>query len=122
MDYVIGCDIGSQGTKAVLVSLEGEIVAEAIESYGIDYPQPVWAEQPADRWLAAISGAVREALRLAQVDPARVQAIGTAAQVDGVVPVDRDGRPLRPAIIWMDRRASEQCARVGQLVERFAAR
>jgi xylulokinase len=117
MDYVIGCDIGSQGTKAVLVSLEGEIIAEAVQSYGIDYPQPLWAEQPAERWLEAVSGAVREALRLAQVNPAQVQAIGTAAQVDGVVPVDRAGRALRPAIIWMDRRAGEQCARAGQAVD-----
>jgi xylulokinase len=108
-DYVIGCDVGSQSTKALLVSLDGVLVAEAAVSYGIDYPQPVWAEQPVERWTAALTQAIQRLLAENAVAPKQVRALGLASQVEGVVPIDAAGQPLRPAIIWMDRRAEAQC-------------
>lgn len=110
--YVIGCDVGSQGTKAVLLSQEGALVGEAYEGYAIDYPRPVWAEQPVERWTTAFSLAVRRLLAETGVSPERVRGLGLATQVDGVVPIDAAGQPLRPAIIWMDRRAGPQCQAV----------
>ena len=59
MDYVIGCDVGSQGTKATLLSTTGQLIGEAYEGYPIDYPHPLWAEQPVDRWLDALALSVR---------------------------------------------------------------
>ncbi len=109
MPYVIGCDIGTQSAKAVLVSFDGQLIAEAAADYAVDYPQALWAEQPAQRWIDALHRAVRGLLGTAGVDAREVRAFGTAAQVDGVVPIDADGRPLHPAIIWMDRRAAAQC-------------
>ena len=55
MDYVIGCDVGTQSTKAVLVSLEGALAGQASANYTVDYPQPLWAEQPVERWLEALT-------------------------------------------------------------------
>ena len=52
MEYVIGCDVGSQSTKAILLSLGGALIGEAAERYAIDYPHPLWAEQPVERWTA----------------------------------------------------------------------
>ena len=112
MDYVIGCDVGSQGTKAILLSTSGEFVAEAYEGYSIDYPHPLWAEQPVERWLDALTLAVRRLLSESGVQPNTVRAISLATQVDGVIPIDSSGNPLHPAIIWMDRRASAQCESV----------
>ena len=109
MDYVIGCDIGSQSAKVVLAELDGALVGAASENYGIDYPQPLWAEQPAERWTNALTLAVRRLLAETGVSAEQVRALGLATQVDGVVPLDRAGQPLRPALIWMDRRASAQC-------------
>lgn len=114
MNYVIGCDVGSQSTKAVLVSFEGRLIGEASESYAIDYPHPLWAEQPAERWANALALAVRRLLAETKISAEQVRAIGLATQVDGMVPVDRAGQPLHPALIWMDRRASEQCEAVRQ--------
>ena len=113
-DYVIGCDVGSQGTKVVLLSTTGKIAGEAYEGYPIDYPHPLWAEQPVERWLDALTLAVRRLLSENGVRPENVRAMSLATQVDGVVPIDSRGQPLYPAIIWMDRRASAQCERVGQ--------
>ena len=117
MDYVIGCDIGSQGTKATLISLSGELICETYEGYSIDYPYPLWAEQPVDRWLAALTLCLRRLLSESGIAARNIRALSFAAQVDGVIPIDSAGQPLHPAIIWMDHRAGAQCERVRQHFE-----
>ena len=112
MEYVIGCDVGSQGTKAILLSTTGDYVGEAYEGYPIDYPHPLWAEQPVERWLDALTLAIRRLLSESGVAAHHVRALSLATQVDGVIPIDAAGQALHPAIIWMDRRASAQCERV----------
>jgi len=109
MNYVIGCDIGSQSLKAILISADGKVCGEASTSYPIDYPQPTWAEQSATKWVDALAQTVRALLASTGALPEEVLALGLAAQVDGVVPIDRHGQPLHPAMIWMDRRAVAQC-------------
>ncbi|MGH2525010.1 MAG: xylulokinase, partial [Anaerolineales bacterium] len=121
MDYVIGCDVGSQSTRAVLLSLDGQLIGQASESYSIDYPRPVWAEQPVERWTNALTLAIRRLLAATSVEPERVRGLGLASQVEGVVPIDAAGQPLRSAIIWMDRRATAQCERVRQAMGNEAA-
>jgi len=121
MDYVIGCDVGSQSTKAVLLSFDGALLGEASADYAIDYPQPTWAEQPVERWTNALTGAVRRLLAETGALPEQVRGLGLASQVEGVVPLDAGGQPLRPASLWMDRRASAQCERVRQTLGPEAA-
>ena len=116
MDYVIGCDVGSQGTKGILLSLEGEVVCEAYEGYPIDYPHPLWAEQPVERWVNALTTVIRQLLSNNGAAPGNIRALSLATQVDGVIPVGIDGQALHPAMIWMDRRAAAQCEPVRQLV------
>ena len=114
MDYVIGCDVGSQGTKATLLSISGELICEAYEGYSIDYPHPLWAEQPVDRWLDALALSLRRLLSESGVGARNIRALSLAAQVDGVIALDSKGQPLHPAIIWMDHRAGAQCERLRQ--------
>ena len=117
MDYVIGCDVGSQGTKAILLSTNGEVAGEAYEGYAIDYPHPLWAEQPVERWLNALILAIRKLLAESGTLASNIRALSLATQVDGVIPIDSTGQPLHPAIIWMDRRAGAQCERVRRELE-----
>jgi len=121
MNFVIGCDIGSQSLKVVLISAEGKICGEASAGYPIDYPQPAWAEQSATLWMDALAQAVRGLLARTGILPGQVLALGLDAQVDGVVAVDRRGKPLHPAIIWMDRRAVAQCEAAGRQISQEAA-
>ena len=114
MEYVIGCDVGSQGTKAILLSTTGDYIGEAYEGYPIDYPHPLWAEQPVERWLNALTLAIRRLLSESGVPAQHVRALSRATQVDGVIPIDAARQALHPAIIWMDRRAGAQCERVRQ--------
>jgi xylulokinase len=115
MDYVIGCDLGSQAVKVVLISVEGKLAGEFGVGYGIDYPSPTWAEQDASIWINAIEKAIHGLIARTDIRPNKIKAIGLDAQVDGVVAIDATGMPLRPAIIWMDRRATKQCEKVEQV-------
>lgn len=114
MDYVIGCDVGSQGTLGILLSLDGKLVCEAYEGYPMEYPQPLWAEQPVERWVDALRLVVRRLVSASGISAENVRALSLAAQVDGVIPIDENGHPLRSAISWMDRRAAAQCEPVRQ--------
>lgn len=118
MQYVIGCDVGSQSLKAVLISETGKICGEASASYPIEYPQPAWAQQSASAWIDAIGQAVRSVLAENHVSAKQIVALGLDAQVDGVVAIDKNGKPLYPAIIWMDRRAVAECETVGRNISR----
>ncbi len=88
MEYVIGCDVGSQGTKAILLSTTGDYIGEAYEGYPIDYPHPLWAEQPVERWLNALTLAIRRLLSESEVAAQHVRALSLATQVDGVIPIE----------------------------------
>src|SRR5512142_2686659 len=115
MDYVIGCDLGSEVVKVILLTAEGGLAGSASASYGIDYPHPTWADQPVSRWTDALCSAVRKLLQESGTAADQIRAIGLDAQVDGVVPIDSSGNALRPAIIWMDRRAVDQCNAIGEV-------
>jgi xylulokinase len=111
--HVIGCDVGSQSLKGVLVDAGGTIVAEASAAYELSFPRPGWAEQDPEDWLRALRTVVCALLERGGVAAGDVGALGLASQVDGVVAVNGRGLHLRPAIIWMDRRAEAQSRALG---------
>jgi sugar (pentulose or hexulose) kinase len=61
--YVIGCDVGSQGTNAALYAADGTLVASAYEPYDVAFPHPTWAEQDARLWTAALHATIAQLLR-----------------------------------------------------------
>lgn len=107
--YVIGCDIGTQSAKGVLVAESGEIVASTGAGYEMESPAPGWAQQDSAAWLEAVTRVVGT---LTEAASGPVIAFGVSAQVDGVVATDPDLTALYPAIIWLDRRATDQAAAV----------
>ena len=109
---VIGHDVGTGGSKSVLADTDGNILAATFEPYEVSYPGPNRAEQDPDDWWRAVAAGTRRLIGDSGVDPARVTGVGFAGQMIGIVPVDSTGRPLRPAIIWLDSRADEQAARL----------
>ena len=107
-EVAIGLDVGTSGVKALLVRANGQPVAEATASYPLHAPRPGWAEQdPVDWWRAAVI-AIRELL--ARRPDARVTAIGLSGQMHGVVLVDDELEPVRPALLWCDGRAGAEAA------------
>lgn len=110
--YAIGCDVGSQSLKGILLDPAGRVAAVASASYDVEYPRAGWAEQDPRVWRRALADVVGDLLRTSSVDARAVAALGLASQVDGLVAVDERGEPLHPAIIWLDRRATEQTRRL----------
>lgn len=107
--YVIGADVGSQGMKTILLDESGAIIASAYAAYDPRYPAPNWAEeQPAD-WEAALVTTVQQVMRESGIAPELVVALALGSQVDGLICAGARDEALRPAIIWLDRRATAQC-------------
>jgi xylulokinase len=116
--HLIGIDVGSQSVKGVLCGPDGTPRATAAHPCGMTHPASGWAEQDPAQWQDGIRAVVRTLMADAALAPAEVAYIGLACQVDGVVAVDRKLRPLRPAIIWLDKRAVRQA---GSLVSKLGA-
>ncbi len=117
MVFVIGCDLGSQSAKAVLIAEDGTVVASANKQYSMSHPRSGWADQDPADYRSAIATCVRAVIAESKVDPASVTHIGLSSQVDGVVPIDANNVPLRPAIIWLDRRAVDQVEQLESAVD-----
>jgi xylulokinase len=111
--YVIGCDLGSQSAKAVLMSPDGILVATANSAYSMQHPRSGWAEQDPVVYRDGLAASIRAVVASSGVSPADISHIGLSSQVDGVVPIDADRQPLCAAIIWLDRRATAQVERFG---------
>lgn len=106
-ELVVGVDVGSQGTCAQAITADGTALATSYVAHALSYPQPGWAEQDPGEWLGAVAQALSE-VRTA-VAPRRLRAIAFGSQLDGLVAATADGTPTGPALIWMDRRAGEEC-------------
>lgn len=115
--YAIGCDVGSQSLKGLLLDPSGAVVAQASAAYDVHYPHPGWAQQDVRDWRRALGTVVRGLLDTGSVQATEIGTLGLASQVDGLVAVDAEGDALHPAIIWLDRRASAQADAIDGLDE-----
>src|SRR5579875_2905991 len=105
MGHLIGIDVGSQSVKGVLCDPEGRMLETASAPSSMTHPANGWAEQDPRQWQEGTVAVVRRLVAAAGIKPHDVSHLGFGCQVDGVVPVDERLRPLRHAIIWLDRRA-----------------
>ena len=109
MALVLGIDVSTTATKAVLIDESGAIAAIGTAEYGYDVPRPGWSEQDPGLWWDGAVAAIRAAIRAARADGARVSAIGLTGQMHGAVLLDEADRVLRPAILWNDQRTAREC-------------
>ncbi len=110
--YLLGLDVGTTGSKALLVDADGLVKASATTEYPMFTPQPLWAEQnPADWWAASVTS-IREVLEKSGVKPGQVAGVGLTGQMHGLVLLDAQGEVLRPCIMWNDQRTAAQCAAI----------
>lgn len=112
-DYVISIDCSTTAAKAIVWDKKGNLVAEGREKIQLLVPQPEWAEQEAEEWWSATAKAIKKAIR--QVDCNKIAAIGITHQRESFVPVDREIKPLRNAILWLDARAISQVEKLKEI-------
>ena len=113
---LLGIDLGTSSVKAVLLDLRGNLCAVCQAEYPLHHIRPAWVEQDPDDWWRATCQAIREALAKVPHAPERVLGLAVSSQAPTLLPLDRSGRPLRPAMIWMDRRAELEAARLTELL------
>jgi xylulokinase len=105
---LIGIDVGTTATKAVLLDEEGTRLAQFAEAYPMARPQPGHAEQSPDHWLHAVFSALQTFAR--DHDLTGLRGIGICSQVNTHVFIGDDGVPLLPAITWQDTRSAPDAA------------
>ena len=110
--YVLTADFGTGGVKAGVVDRTLTPIAVTVEPYGLSRPAPMWAEQRPGDWWSALARAVADLREQVPDLAARLGAVAFSAQMCGVVATDATGHPLRPAIIWLDKRAAETTRRL----------
>ncbi|VEG54433.1 carbohydrate kinase [Mycolicibacterium aurum] len=106
--YTVGIDIGTTGTKTVLLDTTGGIVATASRENALHSPAPGFAEADTGQWYDNVIGSIREVLSTTGIAPELVAAIATSGMVPAVIAVDGDGNPLRRAILQNDARAHRE--------------
>jgi len=106
----LGMDVGTGGTRAVVVNGDGKLIAGASSEHApFKTAHPGWAEQDPEDWWRAAQEAIRGALAAAPEHRQQIEAIGLTGQMHGAVMLDENGAVLRPALIWCDTRTQPQC-------------
>ncbi len=117
MSCMMGIDVGTTGTRTVIVRPDGRVLGAATGDHQpMRMAKPGWAEQDPEDWWQATIRAVRAALNAASVTGNEIIAVGLSGQMHGVVLLDKTNVVLRPALLWCDQRSQEQCDWITQRV------
>ncbi|MBC8036559.1 MAG: xylulokinase [Rhizobiales bacterium] len=114
----LGLDIGTSSVKGVLIDTEQKIVATASAALKVSRPHPGWSEQAPGDWWKACNTVVKALAKAKPKAVAAVEGIGLSGQQHGATLLDHAGKPLRPAILWNDARAFEECRDIERLEPR----
>lgn len=118
MNYLIGIDVGTSGTRAVLFDENLNIISSASEEYPLYQPQNGWAEQNPEDWGKATIKAIKTIIEDSGVNKDKVRGIGLSGQMHGLVMLDKNNSVIRPAIIWADQRTEKECDEITEKVGR----
>jgi len=120
MNY-LGIDVGTGGTRALIMDEQGHVVASAsAEHQHFASPRPGWAEQDPRDWWQACGAAVRKALQTSGVRAQDIGCVGFSGQMHGAVLLDAADEVVRPALIWCDQRSEAQCRELEESIGRDA--
>jgi xylulokinase len=109
MALVLGIDVSTTATKAILVDGEGAVRGIGAAEHDVQTPRPLWSEQDPAAWWAAATVAIPAALAAAGASGADVEAVGLTGQMHGAVLLGAGDEVLRPAILWNDQRTGAEC-------------
>ena len=118
MACVLGIDVSTTATKAVLIDETGSVLGVAASEYGFDVPRPLWSEQDPRLWWDGTVAAIGSVLAATGVPGGEVVAIGLTGQMHGLVLLDERDAVLRPAILWNDQRTAAACDEIRATIGR----
>src|SRR3989304_312003 len=114
--FLLGIDVSTTATKALLIDEQGAVVAVAAAEYPFETPQPLWSEQDPALFWSGTAQSVRKVIEISGVSPADIVAVGLTGQMHGLTLLGAHGEVLRPCILWNDQRTAQQCAEITQRV------
>jgi sugar (pentulose or hexulose) kinase len=117
MDLLLGIDAGTTSVKAGLFSPDGRCLALARQEYQLSTPQASWAELDPEIYWQACVATVKKVLQEANVNAEKVSALSVSSQGETMIALDSNGKPLHPAIVWLDNRAVREAE---ELAEKFS--
>ena len=107
---LLGIDVGTGGTRAVLIDRKGAVVASHSTEHAPIHSEHIgWAEQHPDDWWRAVKSAIAGAIAASGFAGSAIEAVGLTGQMHGCVMLDSSGSVIRPALIWCDQRTQPQC-------------
>jgi xylulokinase len=114
--YLFGIDVGTASTKGIIVHPRGEVVAESYVPHKISFPRPGWAEQDAEKtWWGDLKRVCKSLFK--KVNPKDIGGVGISALCPDMLPLDKAGKPLRPAILYgIDGRASKEIKQIEEQI------
>lgn len=118
MEYFLGIDVSTTGSKALILSREGRVVASCSTPHSLSVSRPLWSEQNPEEWWQAGTASIRGAIQQAGIQAGEIAAVGLTGQMHGLVLLDEDGEILRPAILWNDQRTQAQCDEIHRIFGR----
>jgi xylulokinase len=117
MSFWLGIDVGTGGTRALLVNSSGTLVSAFTAPHeDMIMEQPLWAEQRPENWWDAARLAIRGVLSQSNISGNAVRGIGLSGQMHGLVMLDASDKVIRPALIWCDQRSQEQVDAINNVV------
>lgn len=109
MNYWMGIDVGTGGTRALLIDASGQVISGFTAAHAdMQMQHPLWAEQDPDDWWRAAQEAILGVLKQTGISGASVKGVGFSGQMHGVTMLDQAKKVVRPALIWCDQRSQPQ--------------
>jgi len=118
MNYFLGIDVSTTGTKALLIDENGSVVEVRSSPHTLSTPKPLWSEQEPQEWWRAAVSSISAVLKQTGIAPPSIAALGLTGQMHGLVLLDASGAVLRPAILWNDQRTQAQCDEIHRKIGR----
>jgi xylulokinase len=109
MKYLLGIDIGTSGTKSLLIDERGKIISSFLYEYPLYTPKPNWVEQNPSDWFKGTIISIQQILKKSKVSGNSIVGIGLSGQMHSSVFLDKEMEVLRPAILWSDTRTKKEC-------------
>jgi sugar (pentulose or hexulose) kinase len=110
--YILGIDIGTTALKAAVLDYQGELKATATIEYSLLTPKVNFVEEPSEIYIQSIIKSLEAIRKNDKVDTRDIKVIGFSAQGETLIFLDKDGKSLRNAIVWMDNRAVDQAEKM----------
>ncbi|MFC2144751.1 FGGY-family carbohydrate kinase [Actinomycetota bacterium] len=116
-NYLIAIDLGTSTLKVAIFNIEGKLVESKSVEHPLSYPGKDLVENDLEKYWEAIAELINKTLRDLDDDPSNILAVSLSSQAETIVPVDKDIKPLRPAIVWLDGRSAKEAEEIASVFD-----